>query len=58
VAIDENANAKFLRGPINGDDPFLGEKPKFKRLHHSVQKTANILEKLEPHESKRYTGKK
>ena len=34
----------------------MGKKPRFRQLHYSVYNTEELLEKLEPYESRRFTN--
>lgn len=43
---------------ISEDDPFMGEKPKFRRMHQSVYRTEDLITKLEPYESRHFTDQR
>ena len=52
----DQTTMSLRRREISPRDPFLGKKPRFRQLHYSVYNTEELLEKLEPYESRRFTN--
>jgi hypothetical protein len=52
---EESIIHRRTRREISEEDPFLGERPRFRRLYDSVYRTEDLIDKLKPYESRRFT---
>lgn len=55
---DEQTQSRTKHREISVDDPFMGDKPRFRRLHQSVHRTEDLITKLEPFESRHFTDQR